>query len=263
MSRPILVDQDHGGIARIVGLPAPLAAAEPATKGYVDSAVEGLSWKDSVRVASVANINLAAPGAAINGVNMVANDRFLAKDQTAAAENGIYIWSGAATPATRSADASTFDELEQAVVSVEEGTSAGTTFRQTATNGTLGTTAVAWSNFGTSAAAATETIAGVAEIATQAEVDAGTDDSRMVTPLKHANYAGRKFKAAANIGDGSATSFNLDHNFNTRDVTVAVFKNTGNYDEVIADVTRPSVNRVTIAFAAAPAANAYRVVVIA
>lgn len=33
--------------------------------------------------------------------------------------------------------------------------------------------------------AATETVAGVAEVATQAEVATGTDDSRMVTPLKH------------------------------------------------------------------------------
>ena len=263
MSRPILVDQDHGGVARILGLPSPIGAAEPATKGYVDSAVEGLSWKDSVRAASVANINLAAPGAAINGVNMVVNDRFLAKDQTNGAENGVYVWNGAATPATRSNDANTFDELEQAVVSVEEGTSAGTTYRQTAVNGTLGTTAVTWSNFGTAAAAATETVAGVAEIATQVETDAGTDDQRIVTPLKLAMWAGRKLKAVANIGDGSATSFNLDHNFNTRDVTVAVFKNTGNYDEVIADVTRPTVNRVTVAFAVAPAANAYRVVVTA
>lgn len=32
---------------------------------------------------------------------------------------------------------------------------------------------------------ATETVAGIAELATQAETDAGTDDARIVTPLKH------------------------------------------------------------------------------
>lgn len=35
--------------------------------------------------------------------------------------------------------------------------------------------------------AATEALAGIAEVATQAEVDAGTDDTRIVTPLKLAN----------------------------------------------------------------------------
>lgn len=38
--------------------------------------------------------------------------------------------------------------------------------------------------------AATESVAGVAEIATQAETDAGTDDSRFVTPLKLTNWSG-------------------------------------------------------------------------
>jgi len=261
MARSVLVDLDFGGVASARNLAAPVNSTDAATKGYVDSAVEGLAWKDSARVASVANINLAAPGAAINGVNMNVNDRFLAKDQTTGSENGIYIWNGSAVSATRSADANTFDELEQAVISIEEGTSAGTTFRQTAVNGTLGTTTIAWSNFGTAAAAATETVAGVAMVATQAKTDAGTDDQSFVTPLKLATYAGRKLKAVGVIGDGSATSFNLDHNFNTRDVSVTIYQANGNYTDVIADISRPSVNRVTIAFAAAPAAGAYRAVV--
>ena len=68
-------------------------------------------------------------------------------------------------------------------------------------------------------------------------------------------------KVSQSVGDGSSTSFNINHNFGTRDVQVSVFKNTGSYDEVIADVARPSVNRVTITFATAPATNAYRVVI--
>ena len=147
------------------------------------------------------------------------------------------------------------------MVTVEEGTSAGASFRQTAVNGTLDSSAVTWTSFGTSAAAASETTAGVAELATQGEVDAGTDDLRIVTPLKLANWSGRKRKATATIGDGSATSFNLDHNFNTRDVTVEVYRTSGGYDSVLCDVTRPSVNRVTLTFAAAPAASAFNVVV--
>lgn len=262
MAKDILSDLNMGGIAKMTNLPAPTAGGDAVNKTYVDNAVEGLSWKASVRVASTANINLAAPGATIDGITMVTNDRFLAKDQSTGSQNGIYIWNGAATPATRAADASTFNELEQAIVTVQEGTNASTTWRQTNVNGTIDSSAVAFVAFGTSAGAATESSAGVAELATQGETDAGTDDARIITPLKLANWSGRKRKASAVIGDGSATSFNIDHNFNTRQVIVEVYKNSGNYDTVLCDVTRPTVNRVTVTFAAAPASSAYEVVII-
>lgn len=262
MSKQVLSDFDFNNAARIVNLPDPTLAQHPATKAYVDSAVEGLAWKDSVRVASTANLTITGPGATIDGVTMSANDRVLLKDQTTASQNGLYIWNGAAVPMTRAADANTFAELEQAVVTVEEGTSAGASFRQTAVNGTIDSTSVTWTSFGTSAAAATETTAGVLEIATQPETDTGTDDLRAITALKLNNWSGRKRKATATFGDGSATSFNIDHNFNTRDVQVEVYRNSGNYDSVLCDVTRPSVNRVTLTFAAAPAASAFNVVVL-
>lgn len=262
MSKQVLSDFDFNNAARIVNLPDPTLAQHPATKAYVDSAVEGLAWKDSVRVASTANLTITGPGATIDGVTMSANDRVLLKDQTTASQNGLYIWNGAAVTMTRAADANTFAELEQAVVTVEEGTSAGASFRQTAVNGTIDSTSVTWTSFGTSAAAATETTAGVLEIATQSETDTGTDDLRAITALKLNNWSGRKRKATATFGDGSATSFNIDHNFNTRDVQVEVYRNSGNYDSVLCDVTRPSVNRVTLTFAAAPAASAFNVVVL-
>jgi hypothetical protein len=119
------------GGAKVTGLPASSAAGEPVVHEQLQQAIEGLAWKDSVRVATQSNINLSAPGATIDSVTMVSGDRFLARSQTAQTENGIYVWNGAATPATRALDASTFDELESAVVTVDEGTSAGATFRQT------------------------------------------------------------------------------------------------------------------------------------
>lgn len=45
-----------------------------------------------------------------------------------------------------------------------------------------------WVRAGGTEVQATETIKGIAEIATQAETDAGTDDERIVTPLKLKNY---------------------------------------------------------------------------
>lgn len=250
------------GSAKITGLPASTTTGEPVVHEQLQAAVEGLSWKDSARVSTQGNINLSAPGATIDGITMAANDRVLVRSQTTTAENGIYIFNGAATPATRSLDANTYDELESATITVDEGTNAGATFRQTGVNGTIGGTAVVWATFGTSAAAATETTAGIAELATQAETDAGTDDARIVTPLKLAasTHAKRKFSAA--IGDGSATSYIVTHNFGTRDCQVAVYENSGSFRDAIVEVQKTTVNSVTLLFAAAPASNAYRVVVL-
>lgn len=261
-TREVHTDLDFQSVARILNLPTPAAAAEPATKSYVDSAVEGLAWKDSVRGSTQGNVDLSAPGATIDGISMSPGDRMLVRAQTTASQNGIYVWNGAATPATRAPDASTAAELEQAVTTVEEGTDAGTSWRQTAVNFTLDTDAVAWTAFGTSVPNASETTAGKIEIATQAETDTGTDDARAITPLKLANWSGRMRKAAALVGDGAATSFAVTHNFNTRDVLVQVYRNSGSYDEIICEVRRNTVNQVTVLFAAAPAANAFEVVVI-
>jgi hypothetical protein len=224
--------------------------------------VEGLAWKDSCRVATQANLDLSNPGATIDGITMASQDRVLVRAQSTASENGIYVWNGSAVALTRSLDASTFAELEQAVTTVEEGTSAATTWRQDQINGTIGSSSISWVGFGTSAPAASETTAGIAELATQAETDTGTDDARIVTPLKLANWSGRLRKVSSNVGDGSATSYTVTHNLNTRDVIVRVFPNSGQYDDVEVDVQRTGVNTVAVVFATAPASNAYRVVVL-
>lgn len=250
------------GGAKITGLPQASAAGEPVVFEQLQSAIEGTAWKDSVRVASTANINLASPGASIDGITMAASDRFLAKDQTTGSQNGIYIWNGAAVPATRAPDMDSAAEVEAAVTTVEEGTSAGSKFRQTAVNVTLGTTTLTWIADGGSAPSASESTSGTAELATQAEVDAGTDDARIITPLKLANSANRKRKATGTLGDNSATSFAINHNFNTRDVIVEIYRNSGNFDTIIADIQRTSVNQVTVVFASAPTAAQFAYVII-
>jgi hypothetical protein len=262
MARKFFTDLDLQSVSKVINVPTPTAAGDAAPKSYVDSAVEGLAWKDSARVSTQGNINLASPGATIDGITMASQDRVLVRSQTAPAENGIYIWNGASTAMTRSLDASDFPELEQAVVSVEEGTDADSSFRQTEVNGTIDSSTVTFGAFGTSAPSASESTGGIAELATQAEVDAGTDDARIVTPLKLANYSGRLRKHVQNIGDGSLTSLPVTHNFSTRDVQVSVFPNSGTYDDVEVDVQRTSTNDVTLVFATAPASNAYRVVVV-
>lgn len=260
--KPILIDHDFQSAARPINVPNPVAAGDAANKAYVDSAVEGLAWKDSCRVATQANVTIASPGATVDGITMAVNDRVLVRAQTAGAENGIYVWNGAAVPMTRALDASTADELEQAITTVEEGTSAGATYRQTVVNATLGTTTLSWATFGTSVGAATEVSAGIAEIATQAETDAGTDDARIVTPLKLKNWSGRPLKFQQTFGDGSATSYTVTHNLNTRDLVVAIVQATGSFDVVDAEVEMTTVNSITVKTNTAPASNTLRAVIL-
>lgn len=262
MARKFFTDIDMQSVSKVVNLPTPTSAGDAVPKSYVDSAVEGLAWKDSARVSTQGNINLASPGATIDGITMASQDRVLVRSQSTASQNGIYVWNGDSVAMTRSLDASTFAELEQAVISVEEGTDADSSFRQTEVNGTIGSSAVTWGAFGTSAPSASESTAGIAELATQAEVDAGTDDARIITPLKLANYSGRLKKYSTSIGDGSATSFTVTHSLNTRDVVIRIYQNSGDYEDVEPDVRRTTVDAATIVFAIAPASNAYRVVVV-
>lgn len=254
----VLTALDFANIGKINNLPDGVNAQDPATLAQLRAAIEGLAQKDNTRVRTASNISLASPGATLDGVTMAVNDRALITGQTAGSENGIYVWNGAAVPMTRSLDANSATELLSALVPVDEGTSAGTVWRQTAVNITLGTTAITFVAFGTVSPPASETTSGIAEIATQAETDGGTDDQRIVSPLKLANWSGRVRRLSQTIGDGTATQFTITHNFNTRDVDVLVRRTSGNFDAVLVDVDYPTLNAARITFASAPAAGAYQ-----
>lgn len=261
MTVQVSYDADQGGVSRIRNLPNAIEAGEPITKAQLDSAVEGLAWKDSARVSTQGNISLASPGATIDGITMAANDRVLVRAQTSAAENGIYIWNGASTPMTRSADANTADELEAATVNVEEGTSAAATYRQTSVNFTLGTGAVNWATFGTAAPLATDTTAGLIEIATQAEVDAGTATNLAVTPATLKSSVWARKSASGIFGDGVATQYDIVHNLGTRRIHATIRRNSGNYDQVLVENRAIDANTIRIITTSAPGTNAYEVTV--
>lgn len=103
---------------------------------------------------------------------------------------------------------------------------------------------------------ASTTVKGVSELATTVETRAMTDTVRSVTP---ASLTG--LRHSASIGNASATSITVTHNLDTLDVIVQLYSNaTG--ETVYADITRTSVNAVRCDFRAAPATNAYRVLII-
>jgi len=131
---------------KITNLANPVSDQDAATKYYVDSVAQGLDVKASVIAATTGNITLSG-AQTIDGVSIVAGDRVLVKNQSAPAENGIYV---AATGAwARSADANTWDELRSAFTFVEQGSTLADTGWVCTVNagGTLGTTAVTWSQF--------------------------------------------------------------------------------------------------------------------
>ncbi len=97
----------------------PTAALEAATKQYVDSVASGLDVKQSVRVATTANISLTGLQT-IDGVVLAANDRVLVKNQTNPADNGLY--AAAASAWTRTQDADENAEVSGGMFTfVEEG----------------------------------------------------------------------------------------------------------------------------------------------
>lgn len=114
-------------------------------QALVAAVTSGLAGKDSVRVVSSSNVNIASPGTVIDGVTFAAGDankRAFLSAQTAGTENGIYDWNGAATPMTRSADAATGAALQAAYFPVDTGSQGDTLWLVTTDNIVLGTTIV-------------------------------------------------------------------------------------------------------------------------
>jgi hypothetical protein len=112
---------------------------------------------------------------------------------------------------------------------------------------------------------ATESTAGYIQIATQAEVDAGVDNTKAVTPAKLAaalvGYEGGAVIFAADVGLGDTTkTFIVNHAMDEVDVQVQI-KDTSTLELVEADVEITDSNNVTVSFNKAPALNEYRVII--
>lgn len=108
---------------------------------------------------------------------------------------------------------------------------------------------------------ATESVAGIARLATQVQSDAGTDDTTIITPLKLKTTLDTRVGGyAVTFGNGASTSFVITHSLGTLDVIVQLVEvSTG--DTIYADVARTTINSVTLTFVIAPTTNQYRVVI--
>ena len=83
------------GTVKVGGVTNPTLPQDAATKDYVDSvAGSGVTWKDAVNAASVANVVLAPAGAVDGFTPTTVGERALLKNQTTSTEIGIYTYDG-------------------------------------------------------------------------------------------------------------------------------------------------------------------------
>lgn len=87
------------------------------------------------------------------------------------------------------------------------------------------------------------------------------DDPNFATTMTN-ELAKKTDKFSQAIGNGVATSFELTHNLNTRDVVVSIRESGSPYAQVYTDVEMTTVNIVTVKFAVAPTSGQYTVTVI-
>ena len=145
------------------------------TKEYVDAVKVGLDFKDSVRVASTANVTISGPGAAIDGITLSSGDRVLLKNQSTASQNGIYVFNGAASALTRATDADSSTEVTAGMfVFVEEGTVNADQGFVLTTDGTItvGSTSLSFTQF----SGAGQIVAGDAMTKTGNQLDVNDDN---------------------------------------------------------------------------------------
>ena len=153
----------------------PTVALGAVTKQYADAISQGLTFKDSCYAGTTANLSatyvngVSGVGAtltnsgslaafAVDGTSPALNSRILVKNQSTAFQNGIYtlttIGSGAiAWILTRSTDYNSASQIHPGdFILVDNGTvNASTSWVETATVTTMGTSSISFSQFGSSA----------------------------------------------------------------------------------------------------------------
>ena len=275
----ISVDNSTGTLTLNSGYPLTLAAADdinlnPST-GYnvkingvnvatindIQASKAGLSVKDSVKFLSTDNV-LTVGNYGFNSdiSSVVVGDRVLFINQTNASDNGIYTVTenqGSEGAVTRAADQNTPKEGD--FVFVEEG--------EYAAQGWVAQADLTWAQF---ASAGEYTFNGGLQISgTTVSVDYTSLESQLVSDdfAKNADYTTVTRKYSNSItGNSTDSTFAFTHGLNSRDVVVRVYQTSSGadqYNDIEVDVTRTSVNAISISFASAPATGeSYAVVVV-
>lgn len=279
----------------ITSVATPTNDTDAATKAYVDLISQGLAVKNAARLVATGNVTQSGLSS-IDGVSPSIGDRILCAGQTNPIQNGVYL--AQAGSWSRALDSNGTGEIEDGtLVPVSEGSANQDTLWICTSTGDdpwePGTSGSTWTRFSgiqdlVAGAGLTKTgtqidVVGDANLDVQADVvnvlsapkwttartlsltgDVtgstsidGSGNASIATTIQGGGSLPQHY--AANVGAGTAVTVN--HALGTRDVTVEVYRNSAPYDTVLCDVERTDTNNVTLRFASAVTANAYRVVV--
>jgi hypothetical protein len=269
---------------KVTNLATPVSSTDAANKQYVDDVAQGLNIHAASYAGTTANLNatysngtsgvgatLTNAGAqaafATDGVSPSINARILVKNQTTQAQNGIYTLTTVGTVSTnwvltRATDFDTSAEIAGGDFTfVDAGsTLANTGWVSVDEVSTVGTDPVVFQQFsgaGTYTASTGVLLTGTnftGVVVASGGLSVGASGFELDTTIAVRKYA-------ANVGDGTATTYTVSHNLGTKDVIVSVYDNSSPYAELICDVQHTSTTAITLLFSVAPTSNQYRVVV--
>ena len=138
------------GLTSVTVTQNPLTDYELATKLYVDNVAQGLDAKASCLYSTTNNVTLSGLSTQAGGdwpSSLTAGDRILVKNQSAPAENGIWVADAAAW--TRASDMNNWSEVPHAFTFIQDGSTLADTgwVCTAASTGTIGVTAMPWTQF--------------------------------------------------------------------------------------------------------------------
>ena len=291
----------------LTGLATPTTAGQAAEYSWVQAQVQasaaGLSVKAPVQAVKLVASLAAAPSGltAYDGYTPIAGDRILVLDSSLTANIYNGIWVAAAGSWTRSADMAQGYYTPADFVFVVNGTTYGTSqFKVTTTAAiTVGTTAVAWAQFGGgttyTATNGVQLVGSVMSVLLATNSGLSTSGSGITVALQttpglvlgasglavslatgsglsgpaltltsglsvDTSVVARKFSAT--IGDGSTTAIVVTHSLGTQNIVVSVRDASTNV-AYITDWTATSTTTATINFATAPTTNSLIVTILA